>query len=347
MEKQAMARQQKAVKKYSTGYQWNDHTKSYPPYTPYTSYTPHKPNPTENNGIPLFQPPQNNKTGKIGFMSGWEPKITFTWEAYVAQCIITEICKEEAGWLMPVYEDKEGKRKFKITEVFLPKQEVSSTLNTLTTEGLSDLGVDIVNNRKDGMEVFNRIDSYGHSHHDMGTFASSLDTTIGALWNEKKYWIRIITAKGRNLDLRCWLFEYSTGIIVDDVQWEVEGGLHQEVTNEMLEFWKNEIEKKVTTRSYVYTPTHTPYNYNNHWDKWGQVDYEMAYGIDCGIRDIVPPNVTTTEIPKTKKTLPVVTPQPKKNSQKAKVKKEKTTKKKTAPQAFPAPHLPLGWVFKD
>jgi len=123
---------------------------------------------------------------------------------------------DEVGWLGTAY--KQG-NVIKIVDMYLFDQEVHSTTTEITPEGLSTFGEAILAN-PNGMEIWNNLKVWGHSHVNMPTGPSGQDdnqmeffATTGHDW-----FVRIIANKSGSL--RVDLYDYEHGIIWSDLPWD-------------------------------------------------------------------------------------------------------------------------------
>lgn len=124
---------------------------------------------------------------------------------------------KEVGWLGKV--TKSGKA-YSIEDVYLFEQEVHATTTEITTEGLNNFAMELMST-PDGMEVWNDIKLWGHSHVNMGTTPSGQDETQMKLFEEGEndFFIRLIGNKKG--DLRIDLFNYEEGIIYEELPYQI------------------------------------------------------------------------------------------------------------------------------
>lgn len=132
----------------------------------------------------------------------------------------TDICKDEVGWLGTAYKTEEG---YEIVDTFLFDQEVHATTTEITTEGLSAFGEKILTDpTMDGMEVWNNLKMWGHSHVNMSTSPSGQDDLQMKKFAEvgHDFFIRLICNKKG--DLRVDVYDYASGVAYLDAQWYVQ-----------------------------------------------------------------------------------------------------------------------------
>ncbi len=163
-----------------------------------------------------------------------EPHIQFTVEAYLKQKNLIEIAPAEVTWLGVV---EKVENVYIIEDIIIPKQEVSST----TCEIDSD---DLVNYA----HLHDRIRFWGHSHANMGVFASATDESTMRLFSDScDYFIRFIANKRGEYTLD--FFDYQRGVVIEGLGYEiVSDELRREVENE----FKEKVKEKVYPIQYPY-----------------------------------------------------------------------------------------------
>jgi hypothetical protein len=137
-------------------------------------------------------------------------------EAYSKMALYIEVPpSNEIGWLGTA--EKDGNT-FYIREVFLAGQEVTPGTTEITTDGLSDLAEDILT-RKDGVDVWNNVRFWGHSHVTGGTSPSYTDEEQMQrfITTDHPWFIRGIFNKHGRAEFT--IFLYDVGIVVEDVPW--------------------------------------------------------------------------------------------------------------------------------
>lgn len=204
----------------------------------------------------------------------------------------------EIGWLGTA---RRFSNQIFIDDVFLFKQEVHSTTTEITTEGLNDFAMELLS-QEDGVEIWNNMKVWGHSHVNMSTSPSSQDDKQIEVFsqNADDFFIRIIANKKD--DFRIDLYDYTTGVIYEQLPYEVDYGEDKDIIeslykkieeiteainlrikpNEtMVEEIKTEIKEKVTEKKFTYSGNaaikttnswyddydYTGYGYYNGWSK--------------------------------------------------------------------------------
>ncbi|MFA6594312.1 MAG: hypothetical protein WCT16_03580 [Candidatus Buchananbacteria bacterium] len=155
---------------------------------------------------------------RVTVIGGGEPLIMVTPEVQEEMYHITDQARAEAGWLGTVSEL--ALRTYLIDRIFIFKQRVDGVTNTLTKEGLSATGIEILK-EPGGMETWNRIKFWGHNHGTLSTTPSIQDNE--QLFTFRKsghsYFIRgIINREGR---MEFSIIYYDQGILIEDVPWQV------------------------------------------------------------------------------------------------------------------------------
>lgn len=239
------------------------------------------------------------------------PRVAITSEALTKMYIYVDQCSDEIGWLGTVQELDSGVH-FIIDDVHLFKQEVHATTTEITPEGLSEFAETLLA-LPNGVEVWNSIKMWGHSHVNMGVTPSSQDdkqmnefADIG-----HDYFIRLICNKKG--DMKLDFYNYKLGVAFHDIPWEIyesdEDVQLQEEINRLQrqleerrkalvethkEAIKEEMKDKVSKLRTTYTKPNT---YNSHgstytnqygryingvWTRWepGEYDAYIASGVD-------------------------------------------------------------------
>ncbi len=136
--------------------------------------------------------------------------------------VYVDECRDEVGWLGTAVRDDKG---IYITDTFLFDQEVSAVTTDITEEGLSTFAEELLK-QPNGVEIWNNIKVWGHSHVNMATSPSRTDENQMETFVEcgHDWFIRIIANK--NGSLRIDLFDYALGVIYSDMPWQT--GLSEE-----------------------------------------------------------------------------------------------------------------------
>ena len=126
-------------------------------------------------------------------------------------------CTDEIGWLGTV-EKVEGNL-YHIQDVFLFKQDVHATTTEITPEGLSEFASELLQ-QEDGMEIWNNMKLWGHSHVNMGVTPSGQDHSQMNAFSEggHDWFMRLIANKKGELKID--IYDYALGLEYHDVKWE-------------------------------------------------------------------------------------------------------------------------------
>lgn len=179
-------------------------------------------------------------------VQGLAPNVLINSDALTKMFIYTKECSDEIGWLGTVKDL--GKNNYYINDVYLFAQEVHGATTEITPEGLSAFGEEILA-RPDGMDIWNDLKLWGHSHVNMAVFASGQDdkqmdefATIGHEW-----FIRLICNKKGDMTID--FFDYAKGIAFLDVPWyEVASDQEQTLLDQIREL-NNQLETLRQTRT--------------------------------------------------------------------------------------------------
>lgn len=141
----------------------------------------------------------------------------------------------EIGWLGTA--ERVGNKKYMITDVFLFKQEVHSTTTEITPEGLSEFAMELMQ-QDNGMEIWNNMRVWGHSHVNMSTSPSGQDDKQMEtfLENENEFFIRIIGNKKNEFKID--IYDYNIGVMYENMKFDV---VYDENIQEKIETITNQI----------------------------------------------------------------------------------------------------------
>jgi hypothetical protein len=145
------------------------------------------------------------------------PNIYISKKALIKMGLYIDMCDNEVGWLGTAYRDKNN---IYIDDMMLFDQEVSSVTTDIDDEALSAFGEELLQ-QENGVEIWNNIRVWGHSHVKMAVNPSSTDDkqmeefeNIGHDW-----FVRIIGNK--NGSLRVDLYMYDIGVVYKKMPWKV------------------------------------------------------------------------------------------------------------------------------
>ena len=153
----------------------------------------------------------------VKMIKGFMPKVYINNNAMNKMQEYIRQCDNEIGWL-GCAEKIDGA--YHITDVFLFEQEVHSTTTEITTEGLNNFAMELMKTNN-GIETWNNMRVWGHSHVNMSTSPSSQDESQMDLFleNTNDFFIRIIANKKDNF--RIDIYDYEIGICYTEVPYDL------------------------------------------------------------------------------------------------------------------------------
>lgn len=127
--------------------------------------------------------------------------------------------QDEIGWLGTVYYNPEANQYY-IDDTFLFEQEVHSTTTEITAEGLEKFGMDLLQ-QPDGIEIWNNLKLWGHSHVNMGVTPSGQDNDQMESFSKTghDFFIRLICNKKG--DMRIDVYDFAKGMEFHQCDWSV------------------------------------------------------------------------------------------------------------------------------
>lgn len=187
----------------------------------------------------MFTERHNPKT-IVNILSGFTPYVSIDEEAAHKMWQYVQQCKGEVGWLGTT--EVEG-RNIIITDVMLFDQEVHSTTTEITPEGLSKFATELMK-KPDGMEIWNSIKVWGHSHVNMHVSPSGQDNAQMRVFSQggHPWFLRIIANKKG--DLKVDLFDYANGLEFIDLPWEIRPSASALVIEERIKELLQELDKQ-------------------------------------------------------------------------------------------------------
>jgi hypothetical protein len=153
------------------------------------------------------------------------PQIYISSDAMAKMSLYVEGCEDEIGWLGTAI--KNVKQNYiHITDMLLFDQEVHATTTEITSEGLSSFAEELLQ-QADGIDIWNNIKVWGHSHVKMGITPSGQDDKQmeAFLGCGHEWFIRIICNKLGALKVD--LYEYALGITYLDLPWQRVGSAEE------------------------------------------------------------------------------------------------------------------------
>lgn len=156
----------------------------------------------------------------VKLMEKFAPKIYIDIKAFNKMKEYIRQSSLEIGWLGTC---QKLDNTYHIDDVFLFRQEVHATTTEITTEGLNEFAMELLS-QEDGINVWNNMKVWGHSHVNMPTSPSGQDDKQIDVFSEnaEDFFIRIIANKSG--DFRIDLYDYVSGVIYEKLNYEIDYG---------------------------------------------------------------------------------------------------------------------------
>lgn len=229
-------------------------------------------------------------------------------------------CADEIGWLGTVRHTDANS--YLIDDVYLFEQQVHATTTEIKPDDLAKMAEELLQ-REDGVDIWNNMKMWGHSHVNMGITPSSQDDKQMEEFGQAghDFFIRLIGNKKGEMKLD--FYNYATGVVYLDVPWIEETSeeiaelrrqlflLEKAQKEAGKEEIKEEITKKVRKISYG-TSTYTQSNFyskygryvNGKWVQWtNEAEYQAHDAAEKAKKKPTnPPSSLTTTVTKTSRT---------------------------------------------
>ncbi len=123
---------------------------------------------------------------------GWAPLVQISTQAASDMATITDYFNTEVAWFGTVTKDP-VEEVFTVERVLVPRQDVDSGTAEVQPEGMAELALEIL--QEHGVEVYNQLRMWGHSHHSMtiGPSGTDIDTVLHLAESTEDYFIAIRT----------------------------------------------------------------------------------------------------------------------------------------------------------
>ena len=166
---------------------------------------------------------------------------------------IVRLSPKEVSWFSRV---SRNDNVFCITDAFLIEQTVSSAETEMTLSGLSDFMTNII--QKHGVEFYNSIRCWGHSHVEMSTNPSGQDLKQIKEFDNGDFYIMLIMNKRDDFHIR--LYDFKENYIWKNLP------LHIETPSIQTDQIQAELDKKVKSQygAYQGNPYANPYAYEQY-----------------------------------------------------------------------------------
>lgn len=164
----------------------------------------------------MFTERLNPKT-TVNVLEQKVPRIVIMDRAYNKMSNYVSQCPDEVGWLGSIHHARDNI--YVLQDVYLFKQEVHATTTEINPEGLNEFGMEVLA-EPDGMDIWNSIKLWGHSHVNMGVFASGQDDSQMKTFAEvgHDYFFRLIANKKKELKID--MYDYQHATVYLDIPWE-------------------------------------------------------------------------------------------------------------------------------
>ena len=180
-----------------------------------------------------------------------EPVIYFTRETWIKQCHLIDKCTQEVGWFAMVEHDAVN-NSFTITELVIPKQEVTASETNIDKEDMANTAIALIEQGKDTSKMY----AWFHSHVNMAVSPSTQDE-----YQIEKYLEDLIDQPEIPAFIRG--IQNKKGELKLDVYYIQHGIAYQNVKSYVLydddPQWKTDIDAeilaKVTKKQYTYYNT--------------------------------------------------------------------------------------------
>ena len=155
-------------------------------------------------------------SSKIEFFNG-PPCVFVTPAAYEKMCLYVDIGDKEVGWLGTASRLPDGN--FLIEDVFLFDQMVGAIETEISSDGLAAFADELLADGEAGIEKWNKLRFWGHSHAHMGTSPSTTDEATMATFRHvgHDWFLRGIFNKFGRAEFTIYL--YDVGVCIQDAPW--------------------------------------------------------------------------------------------------------------------------------
>ena len=127
-------------------------------------------------------------------------------------------CTDEIGWFFTASQDVQNSRIYYIKDCYLFPQQVHATTTEIDNDKLTDFATKLLM-EENGMDIWNELRGWGHSHVNMGVSPSGQDDNQMEFFSRagQPFFVRIIANKKGELKID--LYNYETGVAFIDVPW--------------------------------------------------------------------------------------------------------------------------------
>lgn len=212
----------------------------------------------------------------IKLMNKYEPQVFISKNAYDKTMEYINQSTQEVGWLATATRED---RDYCIHDTYLFEQEVSCVTTEIKEDGLNKFAMELMQ-KPDGIDVWNNMRVWGHSHVNMGVSPSGQDNDQMKLFldNPNDFFIRIIGNKKENFKIDIW--DFKSGIIYENAMFTI---VYDKDTEDMLNTINKQI-KALTNRieAIIETPKELKEEIKKELsEKVKEKKYTTIYGNNC------------------------------------------------------------------
>lgn len=146
-----------------------------------------------------------------------KPRIIVSDIAYKKMYYYIDIASKEVGWLGTASEV--GKFIYEIEDVWLLRQEVTGSETDIKEHNLTEFAEEIMK-QPGGINTLNKMRFWGHSHVNMGVFASKTDDDTMQIFHGSGHEFFIRGIFNKNGEAKFSLYLYKVGLYFHETPWE-------------------------------------------------------------------------------------------------------------------------------
>lgn len=201
------------------------------------------------------------------------PEVHISKKAHDKMWALVQECSIEIGWMSSVVRDVETGN-FIIEDVYVPLQECTGTTTVITADGDAELMMELMSAGR--TSEINKLKCWGHSHVNMGVFASGTDEDQTDVFIKRfdDFFVRFIGNKKG--ELLCNIYLMKEGMILNNPDMIISEALEGEEDLDYTEWAEEEIDSKVKRVSYSYTKYSHSGRYNAPYSGTAVVPYDPS-----------------------------------------------------------------------